>query len=151
MGAGQSDLYKGTYGDNIDNIPDEARPESKGGEVKNGEVPTTDNLNLTDAQRSTVKTLNNTIRNHLTEEDFSGTKLELEGKPIVGKLGTPFQHLYEMKTSHKTLLKAIKSLEGSLENPYLGESERHLLQNSLDLASKYLDRIVKLLMEFGEL
>ena len=25
MGAGQSDLYKGTYGDNIENIPDELK------------------------------------------------------------------------------------------------------------------------------
>ena len=25
MGAGQSDLYKGTYGDNPDNIPDELK------------------------------------------------------------------------------------------------------------------------------
>ena len=29
MGAGQSDLYKGTYGDNPDNIPDELKGKVK--------------------------------------------------------------------------------------------------------------------------
>lgn len=29
MGAGQSDLYKGTYGDNPDNIPDELKERIK--------------------------------------------------------------------------------------------------------------------------
>ena len=29
MGAGQSDLYKGTYGDNLDNIPDELKGKVK--------------------------------------------------------------------------------------------------------------------------
>lgn len=29
MGAGQSDLYKGTYGDNPDNIPDELKDKIK--------------------------------------------------------------------------------------------------------------------------
>ena len=29
MGAGQSDLYKGTYGDNLDNIPDELKDRVK--------------------------------------------------------------------------------------------------------------------------
>ena len=29
MGAGQSDLYKGTYGDNPDNIPDELKGDVK--------------------------------------------------------------------------------------------------------------------------
>ena len=35
MGAGQSDLYKGTYGDNPDNIPDELKGDVK---LPNGEA-----------------------------------------------------------------------------------------------------------------
>ena len=42
MGAGQSDLYKGTYGDNPDNIPDEFRSQtwviSRNGVIQNGGI-----------------------------------------------------------------------------------------------------------------
>ncbi len=151
MGAGQSDLYKKTYGDNIDNIPDEANPNCKHFTSMNKLSSETYSIKMTDAQKSTINTLNNTIRDHLKEEDFSGTRLELEGRPIVGKMGTPFQHFYEMKISRKTLSKVIKSLEGSLGNPNLGNAERLVLQESLIKATAFLQRINNLFEEFGEI
>lgn len=151
MGAGQSDLYKGTYGDIVDNIPMDIIYEKEIDFTKSKNNEYNPNIVLTDAQKSSIKTLENTIKDHLTEKDFSGTKLELQGKPVIGKKGIPFQHVYEMKTSYKTLIKVVKSLEGSLKNPNLGENEKILLQNSLDKAVTYIQRITKLLSEFGEL
>lgn len=151
MGAGQSDLYKGTYGDNIDNIPDITKIRCQDDNILVNHDDIYNNLNLTDSQRSSINTLNNTLRDHLKESDFSGTLMELQGKPIVGKLGIPFQHLYEMKTSYKTLNKIQKSLEGSLKNPKLGKEEQNLLRESLNLTKDYLKRIYEMFEKYGEL
>ena len=71
MGASQSDLYKGTYGDNARNIPDEAIH----GNINDWllEVHEDTNYkgyNFTAAQKSAMNRINNTIKNNLTEMDF---------------------------------------------------------------------------------
>lgn len=150
MGAGQSDLYKGTYGDKLYNIPDEAKPEYK--MVGPGELREESNYGvpqLTNSQRATIKTLDNTIRDHLTDLDFSGTRADLEGNPILKKTGEAYQHLEEMKTSYRTLMKTNKSLEGSLKNPCLGTEERNNLEEAMNKNRIYLEKIRELFEEFG--
>lgn len=148
MGAGQSDLYKDSFGDNINNIPNNVL--SKEGRIQSNPKDLLDDLDLTDSQKHSIKTINNTIRDHLKDTDFTGTQGDLEGNPIVGWKGIPFQHLNEMKTSYRTLVKYKKSLEGSLRNPNLGKNEEAILRETLNNADVYINKMFELLNRYGE-
>ena len=97
---------------------------------------------LTDAQKSRLNALNNTINDHLTEGDFSGTLRDLQGNPVPNGKGGYFDHLGEMQDSYKSLQKIKKALEGSLRNPNLSDVDRELLQEGLDKANYYMIRII---------
>ena len=105
---------------------------------------------LTPAQRASINKLENTIRDHLKEKDFSGTLSDLKGKPILDdKTGKPFQHLYEMKCSFAALDEVKKSLGNSLNNPNLDIEVKTLLTNELNKAVSYIDRIKELFKPYG--
>ncbi len=104
---------------------------------------------LTDAQKSRLNTLDNTIEHNLKETDFSGTLRDLQGNPVPNPLGGYYDHLTEMKQSYTSFNKIKKGLEGSLKNPNLSSIERELLQNGLDKANSYINRIEELFKLFG--
>lgn len=104
---------------------------------------------LTDAQRSRLNSVENTIKDHLTEHDFSGTLRDLTGDPVPNGKGGYFDHLGEMKDSYKALQKAKSGLEGSLKNPNLSIKDREMLQNGLDKANEYLEKIENLFGPYG--
>ena len=146
MGAGQSDLYKNTYGDNADNIPEDA---SKGTQDGKSDVPVDVN-NLTHSQRKSIKTIENTIRDHLTEKDFSGALRDIEGNPVPRGGGRYYDHLQEMRFSYQSLTKELKSLYGSLQNPNLGEREKIIITETVQRAEIFLERIKEILILAGE-
>ena len=86
------------------------------------------------------------INDHLTDGDFSGTLRDLQGNPVPNGRGGYFDHLGEMQNSYKSLKKA---LEGSLKNPNLSEVDRALLQEGLDKANFYIDKIEELFDTYG--
>ena len=92
---------------------------------------------LTDAQKSRLKALENTINDYLTEGDFSCTLKDLQGKAVPNGRGRYFDHLGEMKGSYKSLQKIKKALEGSLKNSNLSDVDRGLLQEGLNKANSY--------------
>lgn len=104
---------------------------------------------LTDAQKSRLNALNNTINDHLTDRDFSGTLRDLQGNPISNGRGGYFDHLGEMRDSYKSLQKIKKALEGSLKNPNLTDVDRVLLQEGLDKANSYIRKIEELFDPYG--
>ncbi len=104
---------------------------------------------LTDAQKSRLNSLKNTINDHLTEGDFSGTLRDLQGKPVPNGKGGYFDHLGEMKNSYTALNKIKNGLEGSLKNPTLSDIDRTLLQEGLDNANSYIYRIQDMFKPFG--
>ena len=104
---------------------------------------------LTDAQRSRLNALENTINDHLTNEDFSGTLRDLQGNPVPNGRGGYFDHLGEMKDSYKSLQKIKKALEGSLKNPNLSYTDSILLQEGLDKANSYINKIEELFAPYG--
>lgn len=104
---------------------------------------------LTDAQKSRLNSLENTINDHLTEGDFSGTLRDLQGKPVPNGKGGYFDHLGEMKDSYSSLKKIRKGLEGSLKNPNLSDVDRALLQEGLDKANLYIERIQEMFKPYG--
>lgn len=110
----------------------------------------TDVLNtLTDAQKSRLNALDNTINDHLTEGDFSGTLRDLQGNPVPNGKGGYFDHIGEMQDSYRSLQKIRKALEGSLRNPNLSDVDRALLQEGLDKALSYILKIEKLFAPYG--
>ena len=115
------------------------------GAIKGGSVPNT----LTDAQKSRLNTLDNIIDHNLKETDFSGTLRDLQGNPVPDLKGGYYDHLTEMKQSYTALNKIKKGLEGSLQNPNLSNVDREILQNGLDEANLYIQRIEELFEPFG--
>ncbi len=61
-----------------------------------GESGKVDNT-LTDAQKSRLNALENTINDHLTDGDFSGTLRDLQGDPVPNGRGGYFDHLEKCK------------------------------------------------------
>jgi len=104
--------------------------------------------NLTDAQKSTVKKINNIIENNLTDGDFSGTLADLQGNPIKTG-GKTWDHLTEMKQSYTGLNSAKRSLEGSLKNPNLDPQIRNFLQEQLNEVNSWIQKIEDLFDPFG--
>ena len=113
-----------------------------------GESGKVDNT-LTDAQKSRLNALENTINDHLTDGDFSGTLRDLQGDPVPNGRGGYFDHLGEMQDSYKSLRKIKKALEGSLKNPNLSDVDRALLQEGLNKANSYINKIEELFDPYG--
>lgn len=104
---------------------------------------------LTDAQKSRLNSLKNTINDHLTEGDFSGTLRDLQGNPVPDKKGGYFDHLHEMKNLYASLKKVKGGLEGSLKNPNLSDIDKALLQDGLNSANSYISRIQEMFKPYG--
>ena len=104
---------------------------------------------LTDAQKSRLNALENTINDHLTDGDFSGTLRDLQGNPVPNGRDGYFDHLGEMQDSYKSLQKIKKALKGSLKNPRLSDVDRALLQEGLDKANSYINKIEELFDHYG--
>ena len=152
MGAGQSDLYKKTYGDNIDNIPDEANPNSKEKYLYVAESTEGKNeLSFTTVQKANIQKVENTIADHLTEEDYRGAIADLEGNPIERRIGGFFNHKQEMMDSFRALKNATESLQKSLDNPNLGENEKQIISTTIKRGADEIAKIETLLKEYGGL
>lgn len=93
--------------------------------------------------------MDNTINDHLTEGDFSGTLRDLQGNPVPNGKGGYFDHLGEMKDAYRSLQKTKGGLEGSLKNPNLSGVDRTLLQEGLDKANSYINKIEEMFEPFG--
>ena len=54
-----------------------------------------------------------------------------------------------MKQSLVALRKSVKTLEGSLQNPFLAVPEKKIISDALDSAYKYIKDIESLFNEYG--
>lgn len=150
MGAGQSDLYKGTYGDNLRNIPHDAIYGNVSEWINEFHEDTLYGKgNFTDAQRKAINKINNTIGHNLKEKDFSGAERDLTNNPVPDPEGGYFNHLQEMQQSLTALKKSANSLEGSLKNPFLTDPEKKIMTDTLDSARDYIKRIEELFNKYG--
>lgn len=149
MGAGQSDLYSGTYGDNEKSIPSEAVNENVEDWVFKLKSENKNTRNFTDAQKSALNRIQNTIEHNLTEDDFSGVRRDFENTPVPNGKGGYFNHVKEMQQSRVALTKSVKALEGSLQNPFLNGEEKQIMVNSINRANSYIERIDNLFGEYG--
>ncbi|MBM7615103.1 RHS repeat-associated core domain-containing protein [Alkaliphilus hydrothermalis] len=96
-------------------------------------------VNLSRSQQKHIDKLDNLIKDHLKETDFSGALRDLQGNPVSKPGGGYWDHLGEMQDTLTGLQRVQKGLEGSLNN--LDSATRQFLQESLDSASQYIQRI----------
>lgn len=90
------------------------------------------------------------IKHNLKECDFTGTKLDLENTPVPNGKGGYFNHLKEMKQSYIALQKSVKSLEGSLKNPFLSKDKKDIIIDTISTANTYIERIEALFKQYGQ-
>lgn len=90
---------------------------------------------LTRAQQTATKKIDNIINNNAKPHDFEGVRKELQG------IKTGFDHVTEMKNSVKALGGAIKSLQGSLNNPNLTSRQRAAIESTLKRANETFQKM----------
>ena len=73
----------------------------------------------------------------------------MEKTPVPNNKGGYYNHLQEMKQSLVALRKSVKTLEGSLQNPFLAVPEKKIISDALDSAYKYIKDIESLFNEYG--
>lgn len=104
---------------------------------------------LTPAQRSKLENLSNTVHDHLTRDDFSGTAADLQGKPIPKPGGGYWNHEAEMRASYRSIRKITNSLTEMLKNPNLSGHVRTLLENAQRVAQTEKNMIENLFSQYG--
>ncbi|MCG8516063.1 MAG: polymorphic toxin type 28 domain-containing protein, partial [Halanaerobiales bacterium] len=97
-------------------------------------------INLSRSQQKHINKLDNLIKNHLKETDFSGALRDLQGNPVPKPGGGYWNHLGEMQDTLTGLQRVQKGLKGSLKNPNLDSATRQFLQDSLDNATHYIQK-----------
>lgn len=90
---------------------------------------------LTRAQQQATKKIENIISNNAKPHDFAGVRNELKG------VETGFDHVTEMKNSVTGLKDAVKSLQGSLNNPNLTTGQRTAIEGTVKRATETMDKM----------
>ena len=104
---------------------------------------------LTAAQQSKLRDLSNTVHDHLTPDDFTGTTADLQGNPIPKPGGGYWNHEAEMQASYKSITKIDRSLTKMLGNPNLCDNARALLSKALTIARSEKSMIENLYAQYG--
>lgn len=104
---------------------------------------------FTRAQIVTLAKLNNLVNDHLTEGDFSGTELDLQGKPVPKPGGGTWNHLEEMNNAYDGLKSVQKGLEGTLKNPNIDPVTKQHIQDALTKTNTYITKIEKLYNKYN--
>ena len=108
-----------------------------------------DTNRLTRSQQTAIRTADNIINDHLKESDLSGALCELKGYPIPKESGGYWNHIHEVKDAYVGLIRAKKTLEGSLKNPNLDTDVRAFIQHKYDDINNYIFIIEDLFSLFG--
>ncbi|MCD8295412.1 MAG: polymorphic toxin type 28 domain-containing protein [Clostridia bacterium] len=97
-----------------------------------------------------VRKINNTLHDHLKATDWIGVEKEFQGITIVDKEGNICNHISEMRSSYISLKKHVKTLKGSLKNPYLEKMQREVIQVAVDICDYYIPHIEEIFRKYGE-
>ena len=81
--------------------------------------------------------------------DYSGVQRDLDGNPIPNGIGGFFDHIHEMQDSYRALIKAKRSIEGSLNNPNINPDVKAVLEDALKIANAHIERIDNLFEPYG--
>lgn len=96
---------------------------------------------LTRSQQKAVDSADNIINDHLKESDIEAAIGDLQGNPIPKPGGGYWNHAQEVKDAYPGLMRAYKTLIGSLQNPNLDVDTRAFLQGKVDTIYEYIQLI----------
>lgn len=74
---------------------------------------------------------------------------DLQGNPIAKPNGGYWNHAQEVKDAYTGLVRAQKTLAGSLQNPNLATDAKTFIQNKYDSISSYLRIIEDIFKPYG--
>ncbi len=74
---------------------------------------------LSRSQQKAIESADNIINDHLKSSDLSAALGDLQGNPIAKPNGGYWNHAQEVKDAYTGLVRAEKTLAGSLQNPNL--------------------------------
>lgn len=93
------------------------------------------------SQERNLETIENIIEHNAKPSDFSGVASELAGKLISKPGGGFWDHITEMNQSIVGLEKAVRGLQGSLQNPNLSPVVRGELEVGIERAQEMIDKM----------
>jgi hypothetical protein len=100
------------------------------GAIAGGEAITTMGLELLPSQARNIQTIDTIIADHVTLSDLAGGAKETAGYEI--RTGTKvWDQVQELKDASKGLARAVKNLEGSLNDPSHGAATRSIVQEAI--------------------
>jgi RHS repeat-associated protein len=97
------------------------------------------------------RSIDNNLRDHLTDMDLSGAFKELAGIEIVDRNGNPVNHIEEVGNALSGLKSSMDDLKKALGNDNLSDEARQTIQSKLSETSKLTDQIEGFLNKAEEL
>ena len=104
---------------------------------------------LSRSQQTAIKSADNIINDHLKSSDLSAALGDLQGNPIAKPNGGYWNHAQEVKDAYIGLVRAEKTLAGSLQNPNLAPDARAFIQGKYDTISNYISIIEDIFAPYG--
>ena len=101
------------------------------------------------SQQKAIESADNIINDHLKSSDLSAALGDLQGNPIAKPNGGYWNHAQEVKDAYTGLVRAEKTLVGSLQNPNLAPDVRAFIQGKYDLISNYISIIEEMFATYG--
>ena len=101
------------------------------------------------SQQTAIKSADNIINDHLKSSDLSAALGDLQGNPIAKPNGGYWNHAQEVKDAYTGLVRAEKTLAGSLQNPNLAPDARAFIQGKYDTISNYISIIEDMFAPYG--
>ena len=101
------------------------------------------------SQQTAVNSADNIINDHLKSSDLSAALGDLQGNPIAKPNGGYWNHAQEVKDAYTGLVRAKKTLAGSLQNPNLAPDARAFIQGKYDTISNYIRIIEDMFASYG--
>ncbi|MEW9701496.1 RHS repeat-associated core domain-containing protein [Paenibacillus sp. SI8] len=98
---------------------------------------------LTDSQAASLKRAAANLP-HLDDRHLEAYERDLNGDPILDEDGEPWDHKTEVENAAAGLRKAVRGLEGSLNNPKLNPEIRKKFEEAVSQGKEILDRVDKI-------
>lgn len=104
---------------------------------------------LSRSQQKSIESADNIINDHLKSSDLSAALGDLQGNPIAKPNGGYWNHAQEVKDAYTGLVRAEKTLAGSLQNPNLTPDARAFIQGKYDSIVNYMSIIEEMFAPYG--
>jgi hypothetical protein len=96
---------------------------------------------MTARQQANISKVYRLIRDHLSEKDIAGMIRDVSRNPVTKPGGGVWDHYKEVTEAVGGLRNVVAALEGSLKNPNLAPAVRAEIEQAIQQANNYIQRI----------